>query len=96
MSFWPPDPTADPAFSRYTGKPLRRIRYELGVNGDQRHTELDAALDAAANGTALVADSDGGRWEVKEHSLSWQDGQSGTSYRHSVVFQEHEELGEAR
>lgn len=92
FSFWPPDLAIDPAISRYTGKHLRRIRYELGVRGDDAHEQINTVLSAAAKGENLISDADGGRWEVTEHSFSWTDGHRASTYRHTVQLQEHEEL----
>src|SRR5580704_11931264 len=92
FSFWPPDPTSDPIVSRYTGKPLRQIEYNLGVRGDSAHKQLQAAIEAAASDTTLISDATGSRWEVTEHSYSWQEGQAVSLYEHNVKFAEHEEL----
>jgi hypothetical protein len=82
----------DPVMSRYTGGPLRRIEYNLGVRGDSGHGQLEAAVSAAAKGDALIQAADGSRWGVTESQFSWQDGQAVTMYTHNVTFTEHEEL----
>jgi hypothetical protein len=61
---------AAPEVSRYTSKPLRQLRVSLGARGDDAHERLNAALQSAEGGDALISDVEGGHWRVTRHSYS--------------------------
>ena len=82
----------EPVSSRFTRKPLRRIRWTLEVYGDNAQEQLQAALDAASNGGEFIPDGQGSRWAVTSHSFSYQGSQAVTAYRHEVGLAEHEDL----
>jgi hypothetical protein len=44
----------EPMPSRFTGKPLRRIRWTLEVYGDNAQEQLSAVLTAASTGGELI------------------------------------------
>src|SRR5260370_1178840 len=54
----------EPVLSRFTGKPLRRIRWILQVNGDNAQEQLNAALTAASGDGELIpmVREASGRW----------------------------------
>lgn len=83
---------AAPEVSRYTGKPLRQLRVSLGARGDDAHERLNAALQSAEGGDALISDVEGGHWRVTRHSYAYTDGRSATTYKHEVELSEHEDL----
>jgi len=82
----------EPVSSRFTRKPLRRIRWTLEVYGDNAQEQLQAALGAASNGGEFIPDGQGSRWAVTSHSFSYQGSQAVTAYRHEVELAEHEDL----
>jgi hypothetical protein len=82
----------EPMPSRFTGKPLRRIRWTLEVYGDNAQEQLSAVLTAASSGGELIPYGQGGQWAVASHSFSYQAGQAVTTYRHEVELAEHEDL----
>jgi hypothetical protein len=82
----------EPVPSRFTRKPLRRIRWTLEVYGDNAQEQLRAALTAASDGGELIPDGQGVQWTVASHSFSYQAGQTVTVYHHEVELVEHENL----
>ena len=79
----------DPALSPLSGKPLRRIHFQLRVANDDEHDSLQAELARSGDGPAIVAGSDGGQWEVSSHSYVYRDNMPPV---HSIELTEHEQL----
>lgn len=83
----------EPVLSRFTGKPLRQIRWILEAYGDNAHEQLNTVLTAAASTDGeLISYGQGGQWAVTSHNFSYQAGQAMTVYRHEVELAEHENL----
>jgi hypothetical protein len=81
----------DSATSPLTGKPLRRLRLDVGARGETEHERLVAELESAANGTTLIAGADGEEWRVTNH-YSYQDDRLPSVFEYTVDLEEQEQV----
>jgi hypothetical protein len=78
-----------PLLSRWNGKPLRRISFQLGVANDNEHDSLQAELAESGDGPVIVTGSDGVQWEVSSHSYSYSNNRPPV---HNIELTEMEQL----
>lgn len=79
----------DPGMSRWSGKPLRRIKFQLRVADGNEHESLQAELAGSADGPAIVQGFDGAQWRVSSHSYSYMNNMPPV---HSIELTEEEQL----